>query len=379
MNPLIELQKLGQSIWYDNIRRSMLETGELAGYINHDDLRGVTSNPTIFEKAIAGSNDYNAAMQKLIGEGKGVVETFEALAIEDIQRAADLFKPVYERTGRKDGYVSLEVSPLLANDTEGTIADAKRLWAALNRPNAMIKIPATPAGIPAIQASIAAGININVTMIFALENYEQVAEAFISGLEEREAAGLPIDHVASVASVFVSRIDSAVDKQLEAKIADTTDELQKKRLSLLLGRVAIANAKLQYQRFREIFSTERFARLKSKGAQVQRPLWASTSTKNPAYRDVMYAEALIGPDTVNTLPPATFDAFRDHGQVSLSLEAGTDEAKTQLATLDAAGIDLGAVCQKLQDDGVKAFADSFESLLASITSKQAALTSGTAD
>ncbi len=379
MNPLIELQKLGQSIWYDNIRRRMLETGELAGLIRDDDLRGVTSNPTIFEKAIAGSTDYNDAMQKLIAEAKGVVEIFEALAIDDIRRATDLFKPVYERTGKIDGYVSLEVSPLLADDTEGTIADAKRLWQALGRPNAMIKIPATPAGIPAIQASIAAGININVTMIFALENYEQVAEAFISGLEERSAAGLPIDHVASVASVFVSRIDTAVDKLLEAGIASASNGEQKQRLSSLLGKIAIANAKMQYRRFREIFSSERFARLKAKGAQVQRPLWASTSTKNPAYRDVMYAEALIGPDTVNTLPPATFDAFRDHGQVSLSLEAGIGEAEMQLAALAEVGIDLGAVCLKLQNDGVKAFADSFEGLLESISAKQAALASGAAD
>ncbi|QQS47016.1 MAG: transaldolase [Acidobacteriota bacterium] len=379
MNPLIELQKLGQSIWYDNIRRRMLETGELAGLIRDDDLRGVTSNPTIFEKAIAGSTDYNDAMQKLIAEARGVVEIFEALAIDDIRRATDLFKPVYERTGKIDGYVSLEVSPLLADDTEGTIADAKRLWQALGRPNAMIKIPATPAGIPAIQASIAAGININVTMIFALENYEQVAEAFISGLEERSAAGLPIDHVASVASVFVSRIDTAVDKLLEAGIASASNEAQKQRLSSLLGKIAIANAKMQYRRFREIFSSERFDRLKAKGAQVQRPLWASTSTKNPAYRDVMYAEALIGPDTVNTLPPATFDAFRDHGQVSLSLEAGVGEAETQLAALAEAGIDLGAVCLKLQNDGVKAFADSFVGLLESISAKQAALASGAAD
>lgn len=377
MNPLVELQKLGQSIWYDNIRRAMLDNGDLARFIEQDDLRGVTSNPTIFEKAIAGSTDYNDAMQKLISQGKSVVEIFESLAIEDIQRAADLFKPVYERTGKIDGYVSLEVSPLLADDTEGTIRDAKRLWAALGRPNAMIKIPATPAGIPAIQASIAAGININVTMIFALDNYEQVAEAFIRGLEERVAAGLPIDHVASVASVFVSRIDTAVDKQLDAKIAAATDEAEKAGLTALLGKAAIANAKIQYRRFSEIFGSERYAALKAKGAQVQRPLWASTSTKNPAYRDVMYAEALIGPDTVDTLPPATFDAFRDHGQVSLTLETNLDQAKAELAGLEAVGIDLDAVCRKLQEDGVKAFADSFESLLASISAKQAAL--GAAD
>ncbi|MBO0721106.1 MAG: transaldolase [Blastocatellia bacterium] len=377
MNPLLELQKLGQSIWYDNIRRALIDNGELSRMIAEDGLRGITSNPTIFEKAIAGSSDYNEAMQKLIADGKSVVEIYESLATEDIRHATDLFKSVYEHTNRFDGYVSLEVSPLLAHDTEATVAEARRLWAALNRPNAMIKIPATPEGIPAIQRSIAAGININVTMIFALSNYEQVAEAYISGLEERAAAGLPLDHVASVASVFVSRIDTAVDKQLQAKIENTNDAGEKARLSALLGKVAIACSKLQYQKFKEIFSGERFAKLKKQGARVQRPLWASTSTKNPNYPDVMYVEALIGPDTVNTLPPQTFEPFRDHGKVSLSLERNLDEAKSVLAELQKTGIDIKQVCQQLQDDGVKAFADSYESLLASIKSKQAALKSGT--
>lgn len=377
MNPLLELQKLGQSIWYDNIRRALINNGELSRMIAEDGLRGITSNPTIFEKAIAGSSDYNEAMQKLIADGKSVVEIYESLALDDIRHATDLFKPVYERTNRFDGYVSLEVSPLLAHDTEATVAEARRLWAALNRPNAMIKIPATPEGIPAIQRSIAAGININVTMIFALSNYEQVAEAYISGLEERATAGLPLDHVASVASVFVSRIDTAVDKQLQAKIENTNDAGEKTRWSSLLGRVAIACSKLQYQKFKEIFSGERFAKLKKQGARVQRPLWASTSTKNPNYPDVMYVEALIGPDTVDTLPPQTFEPFRDHGKVSLSLERNLHEAKSVLAELEKAGIDIKQVWQQLQDDGVKAFADSYESLLASIKSKQAALKSGT--
>ncbi|MCI0666159.1 MAG: transaldolase [Acidobacteria bacterium] len=376
MNPLLEIQKLGQSIWFDNIRRAMLENGELATKISNDGLRGVTSNPTIFEKAITGSADYNDAMQKLITDGKSVVEIYEALVIEDIQRAADLFKPVYESTKKLDGYVSLEVSPLLAHDTDATIAEAHRLWAALNRPNVMIKIPATPEGIPAIAASIAAGININVTMIFALENYQQVAEAYIEGLEKRDADGHPVDHVASVASVFVSRIDTAVDKQLEALIDKAGNEKEKAELSSLLGKVAIANAKLQYQKFKEIFSTERFARLKAKGARVQRPLWASTSTKNPKYSDVMYAEALIGPDTVDTLPPATFDSFRDHGKATLSLEQDVAGAQATIRRLAEAGIDLKQVCQDVQDAGVKAFADSYESLIAGISSKQAALKTG---
>jgi transaldolase/glucose-6-phosphate isomerase len=379
MNPLVEVEKLGQSIWYDNIRRALIDNGDLAGKIANDDLRGVTSNPTIFEKAITGSTDYNDAMRQLIAGGKSVNEIYEALVIEDIQRAADLFKPVYERTDKLDGYVSLEVSPLLAHDTEETVAEAKRLWAALNRPNVMIKIPATPAGIPAIEQSIAAGLNINVTMIFALENYEEVAEAYISGLERRAAAGNPVDHVASVASVFVSRIDTAVDNQLEFRLRRLEDENEKAALSGLLGKTAIANAKLQYRRFKEIFASERFAKLKAAGARVQRPLWASTGTKNPNYSDVLYVEALIGPDTVNTLPPATFTAFRDHGKVRLSVEENPDDARAVVNKLAEIGVDLKQVCQQLQDDGVKAFADSFESLMQSITSKQATLRSGLLD
>jgi transaldolase / glucose-6-phosphate isomerase len=394
MNPLIEVGKLGQSIWYDNIRRALIDSGDLAQKIGAlptgvtstlgqkvegDGLRGVTSNPTIFEKAITGSTDYDEAMRRLVAEGKGADEIYEALVIEDIQRAADLFKPVYARTDKLDGYVSLEVSPLLARDTEGTIAEAKRLWAKLDRPNVMIKIPATPEGLPAIRECIAAGININVTMIFAIENYEEVAEAYVSGLEQRAAAGQPVDHVASVASVFVSRIDTAVDSQLEARIRRSDDENEKATLSALLGKAAIANAKMQYQRFKEIFSSERFAKLKAQGARVQRPLWASTGTKNPNYSDVLYVESLIGPDTVNTLPPATFTAFRDHGKARLTIEENLDEARSTLAKLAEVGIDLKQVCQKLQDDGVKAFADSFESLMQSITSKRAALTSGLLD
>jgi transaldolase / glucose-6-phosphate isomerase len=376
MNPLVEVEKLGQSIWYDNIRRALIDNGDLAGKIANDDLRGITSNPTIFEKAITGSTDYNNALRSLIAQGKSVAEIYEALVIEDIQRTADLFKPVYEKTDKLDGYVSLEVSPLLAHDTEGTIAEAKRLWAALGRPNVMIKIPATPAGLPAIRAVIAAGINVNVTMIFARENYEQVAEAYLLGLEDRVAAGLPVDGVASVASVFVSRVDTIVDSQLEFRLRRSSDESEKAALAALLGKVAVANAKLIYQSFKQIFGNERFAALQAKGARAQRPLWASTGTKNPQYSDVLYVESLIGPDTVNTVPPATYTAFRDHGKVALTLETGLDEARATLANLAEFGIDIQQVCQQLQDEGVKAFADSFESLMASITSKQATLTSG---
>ena len=375
MNPLVELQKQGQSIWYDNIRRLLLENGDIARKISEDGLRGMTSNPTIFEKAITGSADYNDDMRRLIGAGTGVTEVYEGLAMADIRSAAALFAPVYERTEKLDGYVSFEVSPLLASDTEGTVAEAKRLWQALDRPNVMIKIPATPEGIPAIRRSIADGININVTMMFAHENYEEVADAFISGLEDRAAAGLSVDHIASVASVFVSRIDTLIDKQLEERMAGADGD-RKARLAALLGKVGMANSKLIYQSFKRIFASDRFAKLEARGAQVQRPLWASTGTKNPKYSDVLYVEGLIGPRTVNTLPPQTYDAFRDHGRVRPTLEENLPEAERTIQELAAVGIDLPKNMLQLQDDGVKLFADSFGSLTASITSKQAALSGG---
>ena len=392
-NPLIELQKLGQSIWYDNVRRALITSGDLQQKIGlpkgatsnlqqkvaGDDLRGVTSNPAIFEKAIVGSTDYDEAMRELIAAGKSTQEIYEALVIEDIQNVADLLAPTYARTDGVDGYVSLEVSPLLARDTEGSIAEARRLWAALDRKNVMIKIPATPEGIPAIQTLIADGININVTLIFSQQTYEQVAEAYVSGLETRASAGRPVDHIASVASVFVSRIDTAIDSQLEFRIRRSTDDAEKASLSALLGKAAIANAKLMYQRFKEIFSGERFAKLRASGARVQRPLWASTGTKNPAYRDTYYVEELIGPDTVNTVPPATFTAFRDHGRVRPSLEENIQNANTTIDQLAEIGIDLKQVTQQLQDEGVKAFMDSFHTLTDSIEAKQAAITSGVLD
>jgi transaldolase/glucose-6-phosphate isomerase len=389
-NPLIELQKLGQSIWYDNVRRALITSGDLQQKIglpkgatsnlqqkvDGDDLRGVTSNPAIFEKAIVGSTDYDEAMRKLIAEGKGIKDIYEALVIEDIQNVADLLADTYARTEGVDGYVSLEVSPLLAHDTDGSVSEAKRLWAELDRKNVMIKIPATPEGIPAIQSLIAEGININVTLIFSQETYEQVAEAYISGLEQRASAGDPVDHIASVASVFVSRIDTAIDSQLEFRCRRSTDEAEKAKLTALLGRAAIANAKLMYQRFKEMFNSERFSALLRKGARVQRPLWASTGTKNPAYRDTYYVEELIGPDTVNTVPPATFTAYRDHGRVRPSLEENLEEAKKTIEQLAAIDIDLKQVTQQLQDEGVKAFMDSFHTLTDSIEAKQAAITSG---
>jgi len=355
---LQQLAALGQSIWYDNIRRALLDHGDLQALVEAG-VTGVTSNPSIFEKAIAGSADYDEAMAELVTEGRSEIEVFEALAIEDIRRAADLLRPVYKETGGVDGYVSLEVSPTLAHDTESTIAEARRLFLTLDRPNVMIKVPATPAGIPAIETLIGEGINVNVTLMFSLAHYDAVAEAYIAGLEKLAAAGKDLSKVASVASFFVSRVDTAVDRALEALGNED-----------LLGKIAIANAKAAYARFKETFSGPRWERLAARGGRVQRPLWASTGTKNPLYSDTLYMDALIGPDTVNTVPPATLSAFMDHGTVAPTLEEGVAEVREQLAQLAGLGIDLPAITQKLQDEGVASFADAFQSLMASIAEKR---------
>ncbi len=368
-NPLVELQKLGQSIWYDNIRRSML-AGDLQAKIEADDLRGVTSNPAIFEKAIVGSTDYNESLKEQARQGKSAREIYELLVVEDIQKAADLLQPVYHRTDGLDGYVSLEVSPLLAHDTQKTIDEAQRLWEWLDRKNVMIKVPATLEGLPAIQELIGEGINVNVTLIFSRIRYEKVAEAFMAGLEKRAAGGKPIDHVASVASFFVSRIDTAVDNALGLRIRHSAGAQETARLSSLLGKVAIANAKLAYQDFKEIFGSDRFQALKEKGARVQRVLWASTGTKNLDYSDVLYLESLIGPDTVNTVPPATYTAFRDHGQVSLTLEKDLEGARETLSMLAEVGIDLNQVTDELLAAGLKAFVEPFEKLIRTIDEKR---------
>jgi transaldolase/glucose-6-phosphate isomerase len=375
-NHLLEVMKAGQSIWYDNIRRVMLDTGDLQKKVEEDDLRGVTSNPTIFEKAITGSTDYDEQMRFLVQSGASVSDIYEALVLDDIRSAADILKPVYDRTDGLDGYISLEVSPRLAYNTQGTIEEAERLFRGLGRPNVMIKIPAAQEGLPAIEESIYRGININITMIFSIENYIQVAEAFIRGLERRDAEGKPVDHIASVASFFVSRVDTAIDTDLEfrARHAETPEE--KARLEELAGRAAIANAKIAYQKFKEIFHGPRFSALKSKGAQVQRCLWASTGTKNPKYSDVLYVDNLIGPETVNTIPPQTYTAFRDHGTVAPTLEANLDEARSVIEKLAEIGIDLGQVTDKLQKDGLTAFVSSFDTLIESIEAKRDALRSG---
>ncbi len=363
MNPLVELRKFGQSFWYDNIHRRLFTTGELKRMIEQDGLRGMTSNPTIFEKAIAGSADYDQALRELVSRGLEVPEIYEELAVADIQAAADLFRPLYDREKGSDGYVCLEVSPKLAHDTEATIAEAQRLWKKVARPNVMIKVPATPAGIPAIERLIGAGLNINVTLMFARETYEQVAEAYIRGLEKLARDGRDVTRTASVASLFVSRVDTAVDKLLE-KLGAPEE---------LFGKAAIANSRLLYQRYKEIFRGPRFAALRSKGARPQRLLWASTSTKNPKYSDVMYAEALIGPETVDTMPDATIAAFRDHGRVRPTLEEGVEEAHRTFERLAQAGVDIPAVMQQLQDDGVRLFAESFDKLMKALAEKREAL------
>lgn len=371
-NMLIELQGCGQSVWLDNISKAILDSGELKKLIDEDGLRGVTSNPTIFERAINGSQDYDAALSQLVDAGHSVDEIYEALVIDDIRRAADLFRPMFRASEGLDGYVSLEVSPKLAHETERTLEEARRLWLRVDRPNVMIKVPATPAGIPAIEQLISEGINVNVTLMFSMEHYVRVAEAYVRGLQARAQQGKPLD-VASVASFFVSRVDSLIDKQLEERLARAANADQRYELESLLGKTAIANSKLVYRKFKEVFSRRSFLDLKDKGARVQRPLWASTSTKNPKYRDVLYAEELIGPDTVDTMPPATIDAFRDHGQVRISIDQGLTEAESILQRLAHHGVDMNAATEKLQVDGVKLFADSFDTLMKSLASKRKSL------
>ena len=371
-NPLVELQRLGQSPWHDNISRGLLTSGKLEKMVKDGDITGLTSNPTIFEQAISQGDDYDAGIRALARKGKSADEIFDTLAIEDIRAAADVFAPIYKRTGGADGYVSIEVAPKYATDTAATVKEAQRLWKTVARPNLMVKIPATAAGVPAIERCIADGLNINVTLIFSLERYDQVMEAYIGGLEKRAAAKKPIDRIASVASFFVSRVDSAVDKQLETKIKEGGPD-QQAQLRELAGKAAIANAKLAYAAFRKKFGGERFAALARKGARLQRPLWASTSTKNPAYADTYYVEALVGPDTVDTMPPATIVAYKDHGQPAVRLEEGLDAATAVLQRIEDAGISIDAVTQKLEDDGVASFAKSFESLIAVVAASREAL------
>jgi len=364
-NPLKGLNEFGQSVWFDYIRRSMLTSGELDRLIDEDGLRGVTSNPAIFEKAITGSKDYTDQVAALEKQEVDPMSTYEQLAIQDIQGAADRLKRVYERTKKRDGYVSLEVSPYLARDTKATMSEARRLWKAVGRPNVMIKVPATPEGVPAIEQLLSEGLNINVTLLFAMSAWEAVANAYIRGLERYAASGGDVSHIASVASFFISRIDSLVDSQLEAKMK-TAVGAERYNVEDLLGKTAIANAKITYERYKQVFSGPKWQALAAKGAQTQRLLWASTGTKNPAYSDVLYVEELIGPDTVNTMPPATYDAFRAHGVPKASLEKDVAGAKATMEAIARLGVNMEQVTAKLLDDGVKLFAEAFDKLLASV-------------
>jgi transaldolase/glucose-6-phosphate isomerase len=366
-NPLKALIEYGQSVWLDYIRRNLISTGELARLIEQDGLRGVTSNPSIFEKAITGSTDYSKALEELSRrkdlDAKGI---YEALAIRDIQDAADVLRPVYEQTNGRDGYVSLEVAPYLAYKTQETIDEARRLWKAVGRKNLMVKVPGTAEGIPAIQKLISEGININVTLLFAQDVYERVAEAYIAGLEALAKSGGKVSEIGSVASFFVSRIDTLIDNQIGDRIKKSQNPAEQATLRGLIGKVAIANAKLTYQRYKKIFSGPRWPTLASLGAQTQRVLWASTSTKNPAFSDSLYVEELIGPDTVDTIPPATYDAFRDHGKPRASLEENIPAAQETMDTLARVGISMKAATDQLTEEGVKLFAEAFDKLLAAV-------------
>lgn len=362
-NPLKGLLDYGQSPWMDYIRRDLLTGGGLKKMIDEDGLRGQTSNPTIFEKAITGGDLYKDILESPDAKKLDAKGIYEKVAIGDVQDACDIFKPVYQETKRRDGYVSLEVSPYLGNDTQGTLEEARRLWKAVGRENLMVKVPATPEGIPAIRQLLEEGVNINITLLFAQSAYEKVAEAYLAALEARAAKGQDVSHIASVASFFVSRIDTLIDSMIEEKVKSATVE-NRALLESIEGKVAIANAKLTYKKYQELFSGARWKALADKGAQTQRLLWASTSTKNKKYRDVLYVEELIGKDTVDTIPPATFDAFRDHGKLRNSLTEDVPGAAKTMENLQKAGISMKEVTEKLVVDGVKLFADAFTQLLA---------------
>jgi transaldolase len=368
---LHQLHAAGQSIWLDYIDRRMLFNGDLERRIREDALTGMTSNPTIFEKALAEGEAYDTT---LAGAEAGLTpwELFELVETEDVRRACDLFMPVYEATAGQDGYVSIEVSPGVAEDPEATVAEGKRLWAAVDRPNVMIKVPGTESGATAVRELLTAGVNVNITLLFSIEAHRRVIEAYLDALDARAAAGQPVDRVASVASFFVSRVDSEVDKRLDTILKQLPEDRQA-YVAGLKGKAAIANAKLAYRLFQQLFSGERWAALQAKGARVQRPLWASTSTKNPAYRDVLYVEQLVGPDTVNTLPPATLEAFRDHGEVARTVDANVEDAERVLADLQALGIAMPEVTDKLLADGLASFQKSFDGLLAGIEKKMTSL------
>jgi transaldolase len=367
MNALKNLENFGQSIWLDYLRRNLVTSGELKKMIDEDGLKGMTSNPAIFEKAIVGGAEYAADLERLQSNSAlDAMAIYEGVAIKDIQSAADVLRAVYERTDGRDGYVSMEVSPYLARETENTLNEARRLWKTIGRPNIMIKIPGTVEGLPAIRQALGDGININITLLFAQQRYEEVAEAFMAGLEDFAARGGDLHRMASVASFFVSRIDTLIDSIVEQKLKKATTPSDQALLQTIPGKIAIANARLTYQKYKEIIGSPRWKALAAKGARTQRLLWASTSTKNPNYRDVMYVEELIGPDTVNTVPTNTLEAFRDHGKARPGLEENVEEAARTMASLSAAGISMKEVTDKLVDDGVRLFSEAFDTLLGAV-------------
>ena len=369
MNPLQALNESGQSIWLDFIQRKLLTGGELKRLVEEDGLRGITSNPAIFEKAIADSDDYDDLLRRPAGNTLAdPKQVYETIAVRDIQDAADVLRPVYDETGRRDGYVSLEVSPHLAHDTEGTVVEARRLWRTVSRDNLMIKVPGTLEGVPAIEQLIGEGVSGNVTLLFARGAYEEVAQAYIRGLTKAAADGLDVAQIASVASFFISRIDTLVDNAIEQRLEGSHDA-QTEGLRALMGKVAIANAKLTYRRYKEIMQGEGWQALVGKGARPQRLLWASTSTKNPNYPDVLYIDELIGEDTVNTIPPVTLDAFRDHGKIRNSLEEDAEAAADVMEALERGGVFMGEVTDRLLKDGIQLFSEAFDKLLAAVEEK----------
>ncbi len=364
-NPLRQLEAQGQSVWQDNITRGQLQSGRLKALVEADGLSGVTSNPSIFEKAMGGSPEYDEAIKQMVRAGKDTAFILDTLMADDIRATADVLRPVWERSRHRDGFVSIEVAANLARDTQSTLSEARRLWKLVDRPNLMVKIPGTAEGVPAVKQALSEGINVNITLLFSLDHYEAVARAFIAALEARVDAGQPVDHVASVASFFVSRVDTIADKAIAAKLQSTSDAATKAKLEGIRGQVAVANARLAYARFEELFgpSNERFARLAAQGAQVQRPLWASTSMKDPKRRDVLYVEELIAPHTVNTLPPATIDAFRDHGVVrGATAKEDVAGARRTVQTLQEVGISLDDLTDQLEEEGIAQFKDAFDRL-----------------
>jgi transaldolase/transaldolase/glucose-6-phosphate isomerase len=368
MNPLKALGEQGQSVWLDYMRRNLITSGELQRLIDNDGVKGLTSNPTIFQKAVEGSEDYDDLFREWAPKGASAGDVFEVLAIRDIGDAARIFRPVFEQTRHRDGYCSIEVTPTLAHDTKGTVVEARRLWQKLGVQNVMVKIPGTVEGTPAIEQCVAEGLNINVTLLFSQDAYVAVAEAYIRGLEQRAAKGEDVSKSASVASFFVSRIDSLVEKTIAGREKTATPQ-QRALFDEVTGKVAIANAKQAYQKYKKLFSGPRWQKLADKGARTQRVLWASTGTKNPKYSDVLYIEELIGPDTVNTIPPATLDAFRDHGKVRPTLEQNVDQADAVMRKLEQSGISMKAVTDQLVEDGVKSFSDSFAELISAVGSR----------